>query len=244
MSQLRHPNFVQFYGVHYKSDSVVPILIMECLPMSLTAYIKQTEKIPKLIKDSILCDVSQGLYYLHAKTPPIVHRDLTANNVLLTSEIKAKIADLGVSRIFEPEAATYYMRMSTCPGTLPYMPPEALKPDYKETSDNFDKLDVFSFGVLILHVYTQKWPKPGDLFDESNMPRTEIQRRMHLLVEMDSNIMRKLAEQCIDNKPNLRPHTSVLVSTVKKLVDSANKTLPGKRHQMLNLETARYKTTM
>ena len=231
MSQLRHPNLVQFLGVHYKSNSVAPILVMECLPVSLTKYLEETEKIPKLIKDSILYDVSQGLLYLHTKKPPIVHRDLTANNILLTSDKKAKIADLGVSRIFEPEAAKYYMRMSSCPGALPYMPPEALNPDFKETCDNFDKLDVFSFGVLILHVYTQKWPKPGNMIDEKNMPRTEIQRREHLLNEIDSNILRKLAEQCLDNQPNSRPHTSDIVSEVKNLVDSARK-------------TATYETTM
>ena len=179
---------------------------MECLPMSLTQCLEQYKMIPNHIKNSILLDVSLGLLYLHKQTPPIVHRDLTANNVLLTSAMKAKIADLGVSSIFEPEPIKHYMRISTCPGTQVYMPPEAQKVNFKETSDNFDKLDVFSFGVLILHVYTQEWPEPTDYFDEHNIPKTEVQRRKHILDKIESSILLKqLAEQCLHNQAQSRP---------------------------------------
>ena len=67
---------------------------MECLPMSLTNYLEQNKIILNHIKNSILLDVSHGLLYLHTQTPPIIHCDLTANNVLLTSDMKAKITDL------------------------------------------------------------------------------------------------------------------------------------------------------
>ena len=179
---------------------------MECLPMSLTQCLEQYKMIPNHIKNSILLDVSLGLLYLHKQTPPIVHGDLTANNVLLTYAMKAKIADLGVSYMFEPDSTKHYMRMSTYPGTWVYMPPEAQKVNFKETSTNFDKLDVFSFGVLILHVYTQEWPEPTDAFDEHNMPRTEVQRRKHLLDKIESSIsLKQLAERCLYNQPQSRP---------------------------------------
>ena len=103
MSQLHHSNLVQFLGFHYKLGSDVPILIMELLPISLTKYLEQNKMIPNRIKISILLDVSLGLYYLHKQTPPILHRDITDNNVLLTSDMKAKISDFGVSRIFNPD---------------------------------------------------------------------------------------------------------------------------------------------
>ena len=127
--------------------------------MSLTNYLEHNEMIPNHIKNSILLDVSLGLLYLHTQTPPIIHHDLTVSNVLLTSDMKAKITDFGVSCVFDPEAGEHYMRISTCPSALVHMPPEALQSDYKVTSDNFDKLDAFSFGVLILHVYTQQLHK-------------------------------------------------------------------------------------
>ena len=176
--------------------------------MSLTNYLEQNEIIPNHIKNSILLDVSLGLLYLHTQTPPIIHCDLTVSNVLLTSDMEAKITDFGMSCVFDPEDGEHYMRISTCPGHHLYMPPEALQSDYTVTSDNFDKLDVFSFGVLILHVYTQQWPQP---FDEHKLTKTEVQRRQHLLDKVDSNVMKQLAMECLHNLPESRPHTDDLV---------------------------------
>ena len=222
MSQLHHPNIVQFLKVHYKSDSDIPILIREYLSMSLTDYLEQNEIIPNHIKNSILLDVSLGLLYLHTQTPPILHRDLTANNVLLTSDvtpITAKITDFGVSCMFEPDPTKHYMRMVKSSACM-YMPPEVLahESDCKVTRDNFDKLDVFSFGVLILHVYTQQWPEPTDLFDEYNMPRSEVQRRKHLLDKVKCDDMKQLAEKCLHNSPNKRPHTLDLVRSIEGIL--------------------------
>ena len=227
MSQLHHPNIVQFLEVHYKSGSDIPILIMEYLPMSLTNYLEQEQEqnkiIPNHIKNSILLDVSLGLLYLHTQTPPIIHRDLTANNVLLTSDvtpITAKITDFGVSCLFEPDPTKHYMRMVNSCACM-YMPPEVLahESDCKITRDNFDKLDVFSFGVLILHVYTQQWPKPiGGTFDEHNMPRSEVQRRKHLLDKVKCDDMKQLAEKCLHNSPNNRPHTLDLVRSIEGIL--------------------------
>ena len=214
ISQLDHPNVIQFLGLHYKSDSDIPILVMECLPMSLTHYLEQNEMITNHVKKSILFDVSNGLLYLHTQTPAILHRDINADNVLLTSNLQAKIADFGVSRIFEPDPAKYYMKMSTCPGSILYMPPEALQSDYKETRDDCDKLDVFSFGVLILHVYTQELPIPTGAFDEHNRPRNEVQRRQHLLNKMENHNMKQLAKDCLGNDPQSRPHTLDLVRRI------------------------------
>ena len=65
----------------------------------------------------------------------------------------AKITDLGMSPIFDPDPANDYVSMTVCPGNMIYMPPELqTREKYRGTNDNFDKLDVFSFGVFILHV--------------------------------------------------------------------------------------------
>ena len=92
MSKLSHPNLVQFLGVCFErspdGNRDIPILVMELLPMSLTQYLEKYDNIPRSIKNSILLDVSLGLLYLHNQSPPIAHRDLTANNVLLTSGLK------------------------------------------------------------------------------------------------------------------------------------------------------------
>ena len=235
MSKLCHENLVMFFGVHYKPESDLPILVMELVPTSLSKYLESEEMIPNHIKNSILFDVSEGLQYLHTQSPPIIHRDLTANNVLLTSEKRAKIADFGVSCYFKIESEKDYMKQTACPGTILYMPPESLASDskYKATRDNFDKLDVFSFGVLILHVYTREWPEPTAAFDHNNKPKTEVERRQHLLDKVDSGIFKKLAIQCLNNQPQFRPHTLEIRQRIEQLVSSTDKTL--RRQTQLSL---------
>ena len=99
ISQVRHPNIVQFLGVYFQQGVQAPILVMEFLPTNLTSCNEQYGILPQEICYSILHDVALGLYYLHSQTPPIIHRDLSSNNVLLTLNMTAKISDLGVARI-------------------------------------------------------------------------------------------------------------------------------------------------
>ena len=210
MSKIRHPNIVEFLGVHFEPSSSIPTLIMELLPLSLTTFLNTYSAIPADVKHSILFDVSLGLLYLHHHSPPIIHRDLTANNILLTFDLKAKIADLGVARIVDPGCIQQQVRLTTCPGLLSYMPPEALAADdsYLVETEHYDKLDVFSFGVLILHVWIHKWPQPTNPFQKGTLaPLSEIQRREHHLCRMqaDSSLLRSLTEDCLQNEPSDRP---------------------------------------
>ena len=91
LSQVRHPNVVQFLGVHFQQGVPAPILVMEFLHTNLTSCIERYGILPKEISYSILRDVALGLCYLHRQTPPIIHRDLSSNNVLLTPNMTAKI---------------------------------------------------------------------------------------------------------------------------------------------------------
>ena len=88
LSSLRHPNIVQFLGVHFYGNKRVPMLVMEFLPMNLTSCIQKHGILPEEIGYSILYDVALGLYFLYNQSSPIVHRDLSANNVLLTANPK------------------------------------------------------------------------------------------------------------------------------------------------------------
>ena len=101
--------------------------------------------IPNHIKNSILLDVSLALIYLHKQTPPIVHHDLTANNVLLTSALKAKISDVGMLRIVEPQLMKHYILMTSYPNIQSYLPPEV----QRQSVTTSPEIDIFSFGNLI-----------------------------------------------------------------------------------------------
>ena len=159
MLQLSHPNIVQCKGVALLPDqSPLPVLLMERLVTSLHAYLLNLDNsdLPLETKVSFLLDTAKGLDYLHSRTPAIIHRDMTATNVLLTSELTAKITDFGNSRMLDLDPNTTPTTFTTIHGTLEYMPPEA----QGVTAQGFNKtfypsLDVFSFGHLSLFTVTQ-----------------------------------------------------------------------------------------
>ena len=149
LSQVRHPNVVQFLGVHFQQGVLAPILVMEFLPANLTSCIEQYCILPKEISYSILYDVALGLCYLHNQTPPIIHRDLSANNVLLTPNMTAKISDLGVARILNL-TPLQVSRMTQTPGTPAYMPPEVMIANPKDDTS----VDEFSYGILMIDMFS------------------------------------------------------------------------------------------
>ena len=146
MSEVCHPNIVQFLGLCKHEVSVAPIMIMERLISNLHNFLESTADIPFALKLSMLKNVADGLCYLHGHNPSIIHRDLTATNVLLDSYFVAKISDFGNSRIV-PQSQ--FVTVTANPGKAEYMPPEASEVDYSKP------LDVFSFGHLSLFVLVQ-----------------------------------------------------------------------------------------
>ena len=217
LSNLRHPYIVQFLGVYIEKASGAPVIVMEYLPTSLAACVQTKPNIPRYLQISMLHNVALGLAYLHGHSPPIIHRDLTANNVLLTSNMVAKIADLGVARILDltPKRA---MQLTQAPGTAAYMPPEALaqNPTYNT------KMDCFSFGVLILHLVSQMWPIPTEPVKVSGggklTPISEVERRRQQVDLMGTDhCLYKLTTECLQNDTGQRPETSQIVVTLEAL---------------------------
>ena len=151
MSDLRHPNITLFLGVCFLPNCQLPVLLMERLEGSLDDLLETVPNISLALKRSMLEDISRGLLYLHKHTPQIIHRDLTAKNVLLTSSLVAKITDFGNARIVNLQPGQLACTLSRLPGTLAYMPPEALSASARYGSS----LDVFSFGHLALFTLNQ-----------------------------------------------------------------------------------------
>ena len=82
-SELTHPNIVRLMEIYYPSGQLLPAMVMELMDESLTAYAEKKPNVGLKRNLSILHDVAEGLNYLHSQSPPIIHRDLTPNNVLL-----------------------------------------------------------------------------------------------------------------------------------------------------------------
>ena len=260
MSTLRHPNIVQFLGVCFFPGSRLPALVMERLLTSLHDLLDpETDPppprdAPKLffplsLKCSILHDVASGLTYLHERSPPIIHRDLSARNVLLNSGMVAKIADLGVAR-FVPRmraAAT----TTKGPGAIVYMPPEAMenKPgeENKEEKDKKSKydasIDVFSFGVVAIFTLCQTFPcnllAPNYRKGRKHKARTELERR--------ESYMRMIRRQLREKHPLLQmikgcldfPEDRPSIGEVLHLLEEARAEVRDEQTDMNKLELLR-----
>ena len=226
MMQLHHPNVVQCKGVSLLTDQTLPVLLMERLMSSLHAYLldPHNSNLSLERKMSILRDIASGLAYLHSHTPAIIHRDLTAKNVLLDSELTAKIADFGNSRIMDLDPEASSETFTSLPGTLEYMPPEA-----HGGSAKYDpSLDVFSFGHLALLTITQAPVRPllphtytdstGELRSRSEMKRREefVEKAEQLLSENHSLVA--VIKQCLHNSPALRPRTAELLTRLQEML--------------------------
>ena len=213
-STINHPNIVHFLGVYYSSKkSELPIMVMELMDTNLTSFVENNQsKILMSAKLSILYDVSLGLSYLHARIPVVVHRDLSSNNVMLSThgQLVAKIGDLGVAKVI-PAGSGQRTRseLTKAPGTVDFMPPETLedKPLYGTA------VDVFSFAGIGLHVFAEKWPEPcgekrRDPVTKKLVALTDVERRQEYLDEIPEGavILRELFERCLDYEPNERPH--------------------------------------
>ena len=231
MSSLRHPHIVQFLGVCFIEGSRLPALVMERLLTSLHELLDPEMKpplpsdapkpfFPLSLKCSILHDVASGLAYLHEQSPPIIHRDLSARNVLLNSGMVAKIADLGVARIIPRTCLKAAATMTKAPGSSLYMPPEALEAKFEERREKTkynSSIDVFSFGVLSIFTLSQTFPcnlLASTYRDEQRriVGRSELERRDEYMQKIyiqlrKSHPLLQMIEQCLDfpeDRPSIR----------------------------------------
>ena len=158
LSRVNHPNIVQYLGTYRDPETNAPVLLMELMDESLTHFLESSlGDIPYHIQVNLSQDIAQALAFLHVNG--IIHRDLSSNNVLLIAGSRAKVSDFGMSK-FTDINASRLATMTTCPGTPAFMSPEALNepPVYTE------KLDTFSFGVLLVQINTRQFPEPSDRF--------------------------------------------------------------------------------
>ena len=214
-SLIRHPNIVQFMGVYYAKPSDprtdLPIMVMELMDTSLTSFIQKNQsKIAMKTKLSILYDVSLGLSYLHGRRPAVIHRDLSSNNVLLSKgHLVVKISDLGTAKMIRADSKQTKSRLTTAPGTLHFMPPEALE---EKDPVYGTPVDVFSFGGITVHLFSEEWPTPSG--PKSRDPKTkklvalsEAQRRQQYLDKIPGEVtaLKEMMIRCLDDDADERP---------------------------------------
>jgi len=137
---------------------------------------------------------------------------------MLTSTLVAKIGDLGVAKVVRADSTKTRSKLTTAPGTLHFMPPEAL--------DDADPIygtpvDVFSFGGIALHVFSEEWPTPSgakirDPTTNEMVSLSEVSRRKKYLDKMTGRAieLKPLIERCLDDDPIKRPTMGEVKETI------------------------------
>ncbi|KAK7314398.1 hypothetical protein VNO77_32920 [Canavalia gladiata] len=163
LSNIRHNNIVKLLCCISREDSL--LLVYEYLENhSLDRWLHKENKpsaMSGLVLDwpkrlHIAIGAAQGLCYMHHDClPPVVHRDVKTSNILLDAQFNAKVADFGLAKmLIKPEELA---TMSAVAGTFGYIAPE-----YAQTTRVNEKIDVYSFGVILLELTTGKEANHGD----------------------------------------------------------------------------------
>lgn len=220
LKDVAHPNVVLYLGVCPVICDVdtQPAFVMERLVTNLATFLGASENkhLQLRQKCSILLDVANGLGYLHEKG--IIHCSLTAHNVLMTGENRAKIADY-VNTLVKSLAELEIPTRALC---LEYLPEEARQDDYDKS------VDVFAFAHLSLQVILQRRPYPlgpRTLREKGRRrptPVSEVDRREPFMRDIHERLsgtaLFPLVEhirQCLSNEPSDRPPITDLYSLFK-----------------------------
>ena len=218
---LRHSNIVQFFGICNFDDSPMPGLVMERLDFNLNGLLKQNIVLSYETKSFIIYQIALGLRYLHTRTPPIIHRDLSSKNVVISKSMVAKIVDFGIARAYFPNKT-----MTKELGVIDFMAPEVFG-----NSKNTEKIDIFSFGCVTLHTYTEQWPTVQcqpvitDPKTNKNIAISEIDRRKPHMDMLQNNIAVQnetldLIKSCLENSETKRPSSIEITRHFEKILSS------------------------
>ncbi|EKX31508.1 hypothetical protein GUITHDRAFT_83074, partial [Guillardia theta CCMP2712] len=200
LSKLRHPCITTIMGAVVDRHGE-PMLVMECMEYGSlydllhndTAVIEGELILP------ILCDIAQGIRFLHAARPMIIHGDLKAQNVLVDSSFRAKVADFGFT-----QKKRFGRRTKSTFGTPLWMAPELLRGGQSTPAS-----DVYAFGILLSEVYSRKDPYEGEdiakvLEEVANVDR-EVEKRPYIPPAVPKDAA-SLMKDCWNKHAEARPH--------------------------------------
>lgn len=217
LKMLNHPNIVRFIAANEEPPDMY--IALELCELSLFQILHERNDLKEPQSVSICADVARGMSYLHSHTPPIMHRDIKSQNVLLSSGC-GKICDFGLADFASNSPHHPFA------GTPAYMAPEILI-----KTPNFDiKNDVYSFAVLVWETFVRKIPFQqlssraevaefvcnGGRLDLEN---AEIKYRAPI---------KKLLENCWKKDINLRPTFRAILTELEQLEKSYSRNTNSK----------------
>ena len=188
-ARIRHLNLLQFIGATLDGELII---LTELMPTSLRAVLERArEPLPRQQISTIGLDVVRALNYLHLMRPtPLIHRDVSSANVLLEPQPndrwKAKLSDYGSVNLLEN-------LRTVGPGSPVYAAPEANIPPLQSP-----KMDIFSFGVLLVEMCTARFPEVAD--------------RKRLIRSIQQPDMVALIRRCLAEHRDERPSASDIIT--------------------------------
>ncbi|KAK1432419.1 hypothetical protein QVD17_09315 [Tagetes erecta] len=218
IAHINHPNAARLIG---SSSSNGLYLVVQYAPYgSLAAKLHIfKENLNWSTRFKIAAGIADGLQYLHYEcNKRIIHRDITASNILLLEDYEPQISDFGLAKWLPEKWAQQVV--SPIEGTFGYMAPE-----YFMHGVINEKTDVFAFGVLLLELITGRcavdahqqslviWAKP--LLEQDNLKELVDPRlgNAYELNEVKRTIM--VASACIHHMPDMRPHMKRVVQILR-----------------------------
>ncbi|XP_022722651.1 receptor-like protein kinase 2 [Durio zibethinus] len=221
LGSIRHKNIVRFLGCCWNRNT--RLLMYDYMPngsLGSLLHERTGNALEWELRYQILLGAAQGLAYLHHDcVPPIVHRDIKANNILIGLEFEPYIADFGLAKLVDD--GDFAHSSNTVAGSYGYIAPE-----YGYMMKITEKSDVYSYGVVVLEVLTGKQPidptipdglhvadwvrkKRGgiEVLDPSllSRPESEIEEMMQAL-----GIALLCVNSCPDERPNMKDVAAML----------------------------------
>ena len=169
---------------------------------------KSPDKFTPKVTKNIALGIARGMAYLHGHQPPVIHRDLKSQNILITKDYQAKIADFGISR-----TVTQDMTMTRRAGTTRWTAPEVL--DGKKYTE---KADVYSYSIVLWEMITKKGNMPfGDERWEAKVEAKVLAGKRPEIPKMAKELQPivNIMENCWEQSPDDRPTFSQIIDILK-----------------------------
>ncbi|KAK9697937.1 hypothetical protein RND81_08G071000 [Saponaria officinalis] len=217
LADLHHPNVVAFYGVVLDGPGGSVATVTEYMVNGSlrTALQKNERNLDKRKRLLIAMDVAFGMEYLHSKN--IVHFDLKSDNLLVNLRDPhrpiCKVGDLGLSKVKCQTLISGGVR-----GTLPWMAPELLNGSSSLVSE---KVDVFSFGIVMWELLTGEEPYADLHYGAIIGGIVSNTLRPGVPENCDAN-WRMLMERCWSAEPADRPNFTEIANELRAMASKAS----------------------
>jgi len=225
LSKLHHPNVVAFYGVVPDGTGGTLATVTEFMVNGSlrNVLLRKDRMLDRRRKLTIAMDAAFGMEYLHSKS--IVHFDLKCDNLLVNLRDPqrpiCKVGDFGLSRIKRNTLVSGGVR-----GTLPWMAPELLNGSSSRVSE---KVDVFSFGIVLWEILTGEEPYANMHYGAIIGGIVNNTLRPPIPENCDPD-WRKLMEQCWSANPDARPSFTEVTDRLQAMaIHQSRGQAPGTR---------------